>query len=134
MNELLAGFWNELVGRVGGPMTFRIILQPIVAATIGILAGLRDARAGRPPFLWAAITDTNRRRHHLTDGWRDIAKVFVFAAILDGIYQYFVLHAFHPLQAAIVAATLALVPYILTRGPANRFARRLKPQAPAEPQ
>lgn len=134
MTELFSGVWDELIGRVGGPMTFRIVLQPLVAATIGVLAGLRDAKAGRPPFLLAAITDRPFRRHHLTDGWKDIAKVFIFAAVLDGVYQYFVLEAFRPLQAAFVAATLALVPYILTRGPANRLARRMKANRPTEPQ
>jgi hypothetical protein len=131
MYDLWTGFWDALMGRVGGPMTFRLVLQPLVAATIGIRAGLRDARTGRPPYFWAAVTDATRRREHLRDGWRDIVKVFVFAAVLDGVYQYFVLHWFHPLQAATVAATLALIPYLLTRGPVCRLARRLRSRRPA---
>ena len=124
MHDPFTDFWPHLVDRVGGPMTFRFVLQPVVAAIIGARAGVRDARAGRPPFLWTAITDATQRREMLHDGWRDIAKVFIFAAVLDSIYQFFVLHWFHPLQAAVVASMLALVPYLLTRGPVNRLARR----------
>src|SRR5262249_5991540 len=109
MEELFMRFWDDIVGRVGGPMTFRFVLQPLVAATLGIRAGLRDARTGQPPFLWTIITDPTQRRDLLKHGWGDVAKVFIFAVILDCIYQVFVLHWFHPLQAALVAATLALV-------------------------
>jgi hypothetical protein len=124
MEEIFARFWNDIFGRVGGPMTFRLLLQPLVAATLGLRAGLRDARTGRPPFLWTVATDPAQRRDLMKDGWRDVAKVFVFAVILDIVYQLLVLHWVYPLEAALVAATLALVPYILTRGPVCRLVTR----------
>ena len=47
MDELLKQFWPDLIDRLHGPLTFRLILQPLSAALIACRAGLRDARAGR---------------------------------------------------------------------------------------
>ncbi len=33
-------FWEDLIGRVGGPMTFRLILQPTIPIILAIRAGL----------------------------------------------------------------------------------------------
>jgi hypothetical protein len=42
---------------------------------------------------------------------------------IDLVYQAAVLHAFHPVDALIVAALLAFVPYVVLRGPVNRLLR-----------
>ena len=105
-------------------MKVRFILQPATAAFFAIRAGLKDAREGRPPYLWACITDSGHRLEIMRMGWKDVAKVFVIALLLDSVYQIVVLHEFHPIQALIVASTLALVPYLLLRGPVNRIRRR----------
>ena len=39
MEEMLSRFWGDLMGRVGGPMTFRLILQPIMAAIFAVRGG-----------------------------------------------------------------------------------------------
>ena len=124
MDDLFARVWENLVGRVGGPMTFRFILQPTMAVLLAIRAGVKDARAGRPAYFWAVITTPVHRRELLRDGWKDVAKVFVAAVILDCIYQIIVLRWFYPVEALIVAAFLALLPYLVLRGPVNRIARR----------
>jgi hypothetical protein len=116
--------WEQLVGRTSGPMKLRLILQPATAAILAVRAALRDAREGRTPYLWACITDSSHRREILLRGWRDVGKVFAIAVLLDSLYQIFVLREFHPLQALIVASTLALVPYLILRGPVNRIIRR----------
>ena len=105
-------------------MKFRFILQPATAVFFAIRSGLRDAREGRPAYLWACITDSRHRREILRAGWKEAGKVFVVALLLDSLYQIFVLHEFHPIQAMIVASTLALVPYLIFRGPVNRIRRR----------
>lgn len=124
MKEFLVRTWQDLVGRVDGPMTFRLILQPLVAAIIAVLAGLKDAREGRPAYFWAIFTDPVNRRSRLREGWKDVAKVFIMAVLIDFIYQLIVFRWFYPGQAVIVAILLALVPYLLIRGPVNRVARR----------
>ena len=123
MDELLARFLGNLHDRVSGPMSFRLVLQPAMAAFFAIRAGLQDGRTGRPPYLWAILTDPAHRRDLLHEGWKAIAKVFVMAVVIDAIYQFVQLRWFYPNEALIVAIVLALVPYLLIRGPVGRIAR-----------
>ena len=46
------------------------------------------------------------------------------AIIMDAIYQWIVQKWIYPGELIIVAIVLALVPYLLIRGPVNRIARR----------
>jgi len=124
MEEMLARFWENLVSRVGGPMTFRLILQPIMAAIFAVRGGLKDAREGRPAYFWALFTDSVNRRDMLRDGWKSVGRVFVFAIIIDLVYQWIVFRWFYPGEALLVSAILAFIPYLLIRGPVNRIARR----------
>jgi len=124
MEELIARGWAGLVDRVGGPMTFRLILQPIMAGLLALRAGLKDAREGRPPYLWTLLTDSSQRVDLLREGWRSIARVFVLAVFMDLIYEIVTDRLFYPLETLIVAFALAVVPYLLLRGPVNRIARR----------
>ena len=54
-----------------------------------------------------------------------MGKLFLAAVVLDVIYQVVVLRWFYPVQALVVAVVLAVVPYLLVRGLANRIGRRL---------
>jgi hypothetical protein len=124
MEELLKQFWPDLVGRVHGPFTFRLALQPLSAVLIACRAGLRDARSGRPAYGWAIITNAADRNDLLKEGWRELTRVFLIAVIIDLIYEIIVFHEIHPVQSLIVAAVLALLPYPLFRGVVNRIVRR----------
>src|SRR5712671_6520718 len=104
-------------------MSFRLILQPLMAAFFAIRSGLEDARTGRPAYLWAIVTDSTHRRNLLSEGWRATAKVFAMAVVIDAVYQLVQLRWFYPGEALIVAIVLALVPYLLIRGPVGRIAR-----------
>lgn len=115
--------WENLVGRVNGPMHFRLLLQPTMAAIFAIRAGMKDAREGRPAYFWSILAEPSQARKMITEGWQDVAKVFMMAMIIDAVYQLFVLRWFYPLEALIVAIVLAIVPYLLIRGPVNRIAR-----------
>ena len=107
-------------------MTFRIILQPTMAALLGLSAGLKDARDGRPAFLWTILTNRIHRAELMREGWVTIARVFVLAVIMDVIYQWIVLRWIYPGEAMITAVVLAILPYVFIRGPVNRIARRLR--------
>ena len=124
MEELIARGWEGLMARVGGPMTFRLILQPTMAALLALRAGLKDAREGRPPYLWTVLTDPQQRVGLLREGWKSIARVFFLAVVMDVIYQWIMQHWIYPLETLVVAIVLAVVPYLLIRGPVNRIARR----------
>jgi hypothetical protein len=123
MDELLARAWENMSGRIGGPMSFRLVLQPVVAAILAVRAGMRDARTGRPLYTWSVFTDPVHRADLLREGWRDVAKVFVMAIAIDVVYQWIVFRWIHPLGLLMVAFFLACVPYLLIRGPVNRLMR-----------
>jgi hypothetical protein len=124
MDGMLGRLWVNLIGRIGGPLTFRLVLQPTTAAVFALRAGWKDARQGRVPYGWDMLSDPIKRRDLLREGWKDVAKVFVAAVIIDLVYQIIEFRWFYPEEAVIVAAILALMPYLLLRGPANRMARR----------
>jgi hypothetical protein len=113
----------ELLGRAGGPLHFRLLIQPTVAVAVAIRAGLRDSRAGQSGFLADVIGHPEERSRLVNSAWKDIGKVFLLAMLLDLIYQAVALHAFRPLQTLIVAVTLAVLPYIVIRGPVTRLTR-----------
>ena len=52
-------FFADLLARLSGPGRMRFILQPTVAIVLGARDGVKDARAGLPPFIWALLF----RRH-----------------------------------------------------------------------
>jgi hypothetical protein len=121
MEELLKRVLLQVGGRVDGPFAFRLILQPLVAATFAIRAGLRDARAGRPAYAWSVCFDRGHSRELLLEGWKDVGRVFFVAVIVDLIYELVVFHWIYPGELVIVAAILALLPYLLIRGASNRI-------------
>lgn len=116
----------NVTDRVGGPMTFRIILQPVMAALLACRAGLKDAQQGRPPYLWTILTDPGQRAGLLRDGWKSVARVFFLAIVMDVIYQVIVLRWVYPFELILVASLLAVVPYLLIRGPVNRIVSRVR--------
>src|SRR5580704_2676863 len=126
IQEFFARVWEMLIGRADGPLSLRLFFQPTVAAILAIRAGLKDAHEGRTPYLWSAFTDPANRRDVLRDGWKDIGKVFVIAVVLDVVYALIVHRLIFPGQALLVGTVLAIVPYVLIRGPVTRiFAGRL---------
>lgn len=121
MDQFLTNFIPDLIGRVDGPMYFRVYLQPLIAIAFAFRDGRNDARQGRAAYGWALLTDAAHRSYLLRDGWKGIGKVFVVAYVLDLVYQYVALHAWHPGQALATAVLLAIIPYVLLRGPINRL-------------
>jgi len=125
VDDILARIWQDLGGRVGGPMTFRFILQPTMATLFAVKAGLADARTNRPPYFWAIIHDPSHRQQLLQEGWKATSRIFALGVVMDAIYQVLVFRWVYPGEVLIVALLLACVPYLLVRGPVGRFARRV---------
>ena len=96
VDDLLARTWEQLAGRVGGPFTFRFVLQPTVAVLLAVRAEWTHARA-----------------------WKDLPRLCVVAVVLDTIYQLLMLDRLHPLQAVLVVGGLAVVPYAIARAVAR---------------
>jgi hypothetical protein len=117
-------FVGNLIDRVSGPMKFRFVLQPTVALCLAVVAGLRDAEKGKPPYLAGLLNDAKHRVEMLRDGWRGIGKVFIFAVLLDVAYQIIEQHAVYPGETLVVACVLAIAPYVIVRGLVTRVVSR----------
>ena len=130
--ESLTRAIDELLGRASGPFHFRLILQPVMASIFAIRAGIRDAREGKPAFLYTFVVHADKRKKLAALAWADVGKIFILAIVLDTVYQLVVFHAFRSLQTLIVAVVLSLIPYALVRGPAMRIARLFSPRRTAD--
>ena len=115
------GFIEGLLARLNGPMSFRFLIQPLIALFFAFRDGRNDARIGRTPYFWGLFTDPEHRGEMLRSGWKSIGKVFIIAIVLDNVFQYIVFRNFRPGGGLIAALILALVPYLLLRGPVSRF-------------
>lgn len=122
MEETIVRIIENLGARVTGPMHLRIYMQPIMATVFAVIAGLKDAKAGKPAYFWALFTQPDHRRDMLKDGWKSVGKVFVMAMVLDIVYQVIVDRWVYPFEVLIVALILAILPYLILRGPINRIA------------
>jgi hypothetical protein len=124
MEDLLTRVVENMIDRISGPMKFRVVLQPIMASIFAIRAGLKDAKAGKPPYFWSLISIPTQRADMLKDGWKDVGKVFVLALVLDVVYQIVVMRFVYPGEVIVVACILAIVPYLILRGLVTRIARK----------
>lgn len=127
--DVLHRAWTDLIDRPGGPMTFRFILQPAMAALAALHDGIKDARLGRSPYFWTIIRDSQQRTRRLREGLLSTARIILLGLGMDAIYQYKVLNTFYPAEAVIIALSLAVVPYFVLRGPIARLARRRLPSS-----
>jgi hypothetical protein len=124
VEEIVIRFVNDLVGRLTGPLTLRIFLQPAVATIFAIRDGLRDARTGRQPHFWRMATGpADARSRRVQETWKAVAKIFTMAVVLDCVYQLMVFRFLYPVEALVTAIILAVVPYVALRGVVTRLGR-----------
>jgi hypothetical protein len=122
MDDSLTRFWTDMVGRLTGPMTFRLFLQPTMASFYALRDGLKDAHAGRRAYFWAIFTQPGSTRQLLQEGWKSVGRVIALGAVMDGVYQAMVFRWLYPNELIVVVLLLAVIPYLLLRGPVNRLA------------
>jgi len=94
-----------------------------MAVCLAARDGRRDALEGRGAYLWKFVNKPEHRRYLLESGVKGISKVFVLAFVLDVVYQFVEWRGLKPLQAFLTATVLAVIPYVLLRGPINRLMR-----------
>jgi hypothetical protein len=121
--EVHSRIWRDIFDRPGGPMSFRFILQPTMAALAALHDGIKDARLGRSPYFWTVLSDPAKRGGRLREGLISTARIILLGFGMDALYQWIVLKTFYPGEMLIVAILLAFVPYVLLRGPFCRAAR-----------
>lgn len=125
--------WHDIVVRPSGPFGLRFFLQPLVAATIAVIDGLRAARTGQRHTFRKLRHDPSARWDLLMEAIRAVANVLFLAVILDTTYQLVVTRTFFPFETILVALLLAVLPYLLVRGPTAWLASYFVKPAGGEP-
>jgi hypothetical protein len=126
MEDTLHRIVENLFGRLDGPLHFRFVFQPLMAIIYAVIDGIRDAKNGSPPYFWSLFTNPRQRKEFIKDGWKHVGKIFIFAVVLDVVYSLLVYHRLYPTETLIVSICLAIIPYLLFRGPVNRLMRMVK--------
>src|SRR5258706_4373238 len=75
ITDMIARVWETFLARPTGGLNLRFILQPTIATIIAVRAGMKDAREGRPAYLWTAFTNSEHRWQLLHGGWKDLCTV-----------------------------------------------------------
>lgn len=115
--------WQGLIDRPSGPMAFRFILQPVMAAIAAFADARGDVRAGRKPYLWNILTHPGTSAEQLNDGLISTGRIILLGLVMDTFFQIVEFGTFYPAEAAIIAVLLAFVPYLILRGPFARLIR-----------
>jgi hypothetical protein len=127
-------FLDDMVARLSGPGRMRFIFQPTVAVLLGMRDGVKDARAGKPPFLSALMFHRGGRRELLRGAVASVRDLVAVAILLDVISQFLIFRMVHPGAALLLGPVLIAAPYGLSRAIANRLAHwRERHVSTAEP-
>jgi hypothetical protein len=118
-------FLDDLAARVTGPMSFRFIVQPLVAVFLGFRDGRMDAKAGTPPFIFDILFRPADRKRQLGSAFHRLLTPIIVATVLDAIAQYLIFKHVRPLPALLVGTFLMGLPYSLARGLTNRVVTAL---------
>ncbi len=125
-------FFQDILARLSGPGRLRFVVQPTVAILLGMRNGIKDAREGVPPFLWALAFHEEHRRDLLRSALISIRDLVAIAILLDLISQLLIFHNVRPGAALLVGPVLITLPYLLSRVFSNRIwhmRNRRKPTA-----
>ena len=104
------------MARLSGPGRLRFIVQPTVAILLGVRSGIRDAREGVPPFLWALAFHGKHRRELFRSAFVSIRDLVAIAILLDVISQFLIFHEVRPGAALLVGPVLITLPYVVSPG------------------
>jgi len=126
MEELWSRIVENFSGRLTGPLNFRILLQPIMAVVIAVIDGIKDAKGGKPAYFWAIFAGSAQPKELIKSGWKSVGKIFILAVVLDIVYQLKAHSRIYPGEIIIVSILLAILPYVLLRGPVNRLMSLVK--------
>lgn len=121
MEDWISNFLNAVGIRHEGPMSFRLYLQPVMSLVYAIIAGIKDAKGGKAPFMAALILGKEDRKESLKELWKDVGKVFILAVIMEVIFEIIEFKTVHPFEVIKVSFFLAIVPYLIFRGIVDRI-------------
>ena len=105
VNVLQLGL-DQLLGRLSGPLNFRLVVMPTVVTIIALRAAWKDLREGRPAFLGIWIQDPVERKRVFRGWLKDVGRIFIVAVVLDIAYQLIVFRWVYPGMVLVVAVRL----------------------------
>ena len=121
MEDILTRSWHNFLDRSGGFMSLRFVIQPCMSAIFGIVAGIKDAKEGKPAFFWSLLSEKTQRRTKLAELCADVQKVILMGSALDFLYQIIEFETIHLLELVFTVFVLAMLLYLIVRGPTNRM-------------
>ncbi|HXZ79076.1 MAG TPA: hypothetical protein VEG30_04040 [Terriglobales bacterium] len=116
-------FFQDMVARLSGPGRLRFILQPTMAILLGTRDGLRDGRAGLPPFVWGLVFHSQHRSGLFRSAIASVRNLVAIAILLDIISQFVIFRQLHPGAAVLLGPVLIALPYATSRALSNRITR-----------
>ena len=106
---------SRVVARLGGPLKFRLIFQPLVAVILGVRHGWQDAKRGEPSLLASIITEPHGRSTRILALVKGILFAMILACVFDGIDQYLIFGWVRISGALTLGITIVALPYIAAR-------------------
>jgi hypothetical protein len=117
-------FVDDMLARLHGPGRLRFIFQPTVAIVLGARDGVKDARAGKFPFLWGLVFHPADRPGLLRGAVASVRDLVAVAILLDVASQFLIFRRVNPFAALLLGPVLIGLPYASSRALTNRIARR----------
>jgi hypothetical protein len=129
-----SAFLAGMLARLSEPASFRFVIQPLIAVLLGRRDGVRDARAGRPPYLWSVVFDPELRRTGLRSGVVTTIKLFLMAIAIDTFVAAVLAGgAIYPGTTLLVGILVVALPYSAARALSNRLVRhKYRSQSPQD--
>jgi hypothetical protein len=121
-----------IIARIGGPMSLRFVIQPLVGLLLGVRDGMMDAKTGEPPFIFDLIIDKENRKAKLASLLKSLSKTIIIAIVLDIIAQYIIFNQVRVSGAIIIAVVILIVPYSAARAITNRIITKRKMSRPSK--
>ena len=81
--DMIIRGWDNFLARPSGALSLRFFVQPTMAGLLALRSGVEDARDGRQGYLWALLTNPQRRFQLLHEGWRGAKTTFLVAIHLS---------------------------------------------------
>jgi hypothetical protein len=114
-------FISDILVRLTGPLSFRFILQPIIAILLGIRDGRLDAKAKNPPFVIDLLAHPETRNQKLIKTFTMLITPIIVGILTDLLSQYLLFRSVVLYQAVLVGLFVISFPYSISRGLTNRI-------------
>ena len=116
-------FWGTSSRASSDPAVSDSYCNPWSRIVFGTRDGIKDARAGRPPFLRDLIFHKAERPGLMRSALASVRDLIAIAILLDVISQLIIFRMVHPGAALLIGPVLIALPYASSRALANRTAK-----------